>query len=66
MGIAYNASSVDYLIEKHFKQSGRSFRFCQPRDLLLQVLNYCKYARVTPRMSPELFDLAVDNYFAVM
>lgn len=66
MGIQYNAAAVDYLVEKHYKRCGRAFRFCQPRDLLLQVLNYCKYADVAPRMSPELFDLAVDNYFAVM
>ncbi len=66
LGIQYDAAAVDYLVEKHYKRVGRAFRFCQPRDLLLQVLNYCKYADVTPRMSPELFDLAVDNYFAVM
>ncbi len=41
-------------------------RFCHPRDLLLQVLNYCKYHKCPAEMTEDYFDRAVENYFAVM
>ena len=66
LGVAYRSEAVDYLIAAHFKSAGRPFRFCHPRDLLLQVHNYCKYHDCPAEMSNEHFDRAVENYFAVM
>jgi predicted ATPase with chaperone activity len=66
MGVLYDAASVDYLIEKHYKAVGRPFRNCQPRDLLQQVRNYCIYKRVPKKMSPAAMDFAVENYFSVL
>ena len=64
--IPYDQAAVDYVIEKHYKAVNRPFRCCQPRDLLLQIRNYCYYTKRDPVMSPETFDFAVENYFAVM
>ena len=66
LGIAHRAEAVDHLIERHFRLANRPFRFCHPRDLLLQVSNYCKYHSCPAEMTPEHFDRAVENYFAVM
>lgn len=66
LGICYNEEAVDYLIRRYFKAAGRSYRFCQPRDLMLQLLHYCNYLEVEPEMRPEYFDIAVANYFSVM
>lgn len=66
MGFQYDAASVDYLIETHYHKTGRPFRSCQPRDLLLQVKNFCTYRREPRKMSPAAFDFAVENYFSVM
>jgi len=44
----------------------RPLRSCQPRDLLLQVKNYCTFRNLPRKMSPEAFDFAVENYFSVM
>jgi len=44
----------------------RPFRCCQPRDLLLQVRNYCVYNDLPLDLKPEYFDVAAANYFAVM
>lgn len=66
IGVEYNQEAVDYLIEKHYRQTKRPFRCCQPRDLLSQIRSYCRYVGEEPRMSPQLFDFAVENYFAVM
>jgi hypothetical protein len=66
IGVQYDQSAVDYLIEKHYKAIGRPLRFCQPRDLVMQIRHYCRYVGQPARMTPEHFDLAVENYFAVM
>ncbi|MDP1797375.1 MAG: AAA family ATPase [Planctomycetaceae bacterium] len=66
LGFQYEEAPVDHLIEKHYRAAKRPFRSCQPRDLLLQVRNYCSYRVIPKRMSAEAFDFAVQNYFSVM
>jgi hypothetical protein len=66
LNIRFDQAALDYLIEKHYKAVNRPFRCCQPRDLLLQIVNYCRYMSVPPEMTREYFDYAVDNYFAIM
>ncbi len=64
--IPYNADCVDYLIKTHYLPVNRPFRNCQPRDLLLQVRNYCLYNDLKVELKNEYFDFACDNYFSVM
>jgi hypothetical protein len=66
LGFEYEAGPIEYLLENHYRKTKRPFRCCQPRDLLLQVKNYCLFRKVPPKLSNENFDLAVENYFAVM
>ena len=66
LGIVYQKEPIDYLIDNYYKKVGRPFRFCQPRDLLLQVRNFCTYYNKPPEMTNEFFDRAVEIYFAVM
>jgi predicted ATPase with chaperone activity len=66
MEIEFNNDAVSYLIDTHYRDNERPFRCCQPRDLLLQVRNRCRYKRVDPVLTEEALDFAVDNYFAVM
>lgn len=66
VGVEYDEASVNYLLQKHYKSVNRPLRCCQPRDLLLQIRNYCRYVGKPAKMSPENFDFAVENYFAVM
>jgi hypothetical protein len=53
-------------METHYRAVNRKLRCCQPRDLILQILNYCRYTNMVPKLTPETFDFAVENYFAVM
>ena len=62
----FEQSALDYLVEKHYRSVNRPFRCCQPRDLLLQIVNYCRYSGLAPQMTSENFDYAVENYFAIM
>lgn len=61
-----NWQAVDYLIENHYKRVGRPMRACQPRDLLLQIRNFCIYHQQPLEMTEEYFDHACQNYFTVM
>lgn len=64
--IAYNAAAIDYLIKTHYIPINRPFRNCQPRDLLLQVKNYCLFNDLPIELKKEYLDFAVENYFSVM
>ena len=66
MEVEYDEAAVDYLLEKHYRAANRKFRCCQPRDLILQILNYCRYTKKPAKLTPENFDFAVGNYFAVL
>jgi DNA-binding PadR family transcriptional regulator len=66
VGVEYDEAAVEYLIEKHYRAVNRPLRCCQPRDLLLQIRNFCCYVRQPAKMTPETLDFAVQNYFAVM
>jgi hypothetical protein len=65
-GFKYNRDAVQYLINRHYTPINRPMRACQPRDLLLQVKNYCAYHGLPKLMTPEAFDFACENYFSVM
>ncbi|WP_169973169.1 P-loop NTPase family protein [Tautonia rosea] len=58
--------AVDYLIAQHYTRVNRPFRCCQPRDLLLQIRNYCIYNDLPLELKPEYFDFAAGNYFTVL
>lgn len=66
MGFTCQPGAIDHLIEKHYKKVNRPFRYCQPRDLLMQARNYCLYHKRPLELTAEAFDLAVENYFALL
>jgi hypothetical protein len=66
MGIAKDDDAIEYLIKTHYLDVQRPFRLCQPRDLLLQVTNYCNFHCQPVEISRKAFDFAVENYFSVM
>lgn len=66
MELPHIPEAINYLIEKHYRPTGRPFRNCHPRDLLLQVRNYCLYHAYKLELRPEYIDFAVENYFSIM
>jgi predicted ATPase with chaperone activity len=62
----FDRASLDYLIERHYRRVNRPFRCCQPRDLLLQIRNYCVYNDLPLELKNTYFDFAAGNYFTVM
>jgi hypothetical protein len=57
---------VDHVISWHYRRESRPFRFCHPRDLLLQVLNESRFLGVAPVLTEATADRAVDSYFSVI
>jgi predicted ATPase with chaperone activity len=66
LGVTIQPGSIDHLIDRHYRPGERSFRFCHPRDLLLQILNDSRYRGVEPTMTVQSVDRAVDSYFSVI
>lgn len=66
LGVEIVAGAVDHLVETHYKNVGRPFRCCQPRDLLMQIRNRAAYEGKSAVATNASFDLACENYFAVL
>lgn len=63
MAIQLPPRSVQYLVDRHYKMNKRSFRFCHPRDLLLQIKHMCTYEEREPIAGTHEWDRVVKNYF---
>jgi predicted ATPase with chaperone activity len=63
-GFEIEPGAIDHLIEQHYHRAHRPYRFCHPRDLLRQIKNFCEVHDQPKRLTPDNFDLAVQNYFA--
>lgn len=47
-----------------YERTGRPLRRCHPRDLLLQVKNFCNYRKYPLMIKPEYLDQACQSYFS--
>lgn len=61
--LACDTTTVDRLLQRHYQPRQIEMRFCQPRDLLFHVANICSLYELPRRVTDELLDLAVNNYF---
>jgi SpoVK/Ycf46/Vps4 family AAA+-type ATPase len=64
--IEFDENTFNYLLERHYRPSGRPLRMCQPRDLLDQLVAIARYKMLKPAMTPELVDAAASTYFVTM
>jgi predicted ATPase with chaperone activity len=62
-GLTFDPVVVEYLVRRYYEPRGIEMRACQPRDLVEQVVNLCRYAGVEPVISRELLDKACASYF---
>jgi hypothetical protein len=60
--IALDQPSLSHLLKKYVEE-GRAPKSCEPRDLLNRVGDICQFRGFTPHLTPELIDLAWNNYF---
>lgn len=63
LGVTFNASSFDALLETHHT-TGRPLFACYPRDLVGQIRDYAVYHELPAELTPTLIDWAWNSYFA--
>jgi hypothetical protein len=60
--IAFDQLSLSHLLKK-YREEDRAPKSCEPRDLLNRVSDICQFRGCAPHLTPELIDLAWNNYF---
>jgi SpoVK/Ycf46/Vps4 family AAA+-type ATPase len=58
----FDPKAVEYLLTRYY-DGGRPLTACHPRDLLEQILDYCLYYQLAPRLTQENLDRACQSYF---
>lgn len=61
--VAFDPAIVEYLLTTYHDVRGIPRRACQPRDLIEQIVNYCRYQNREPVLTYDLMDLACRTYF---
>ena len=61
--VPYADEIVDYFVEKHMRTFGRPLRGCQPRDIIENILDVCRYRQIEPTVTAEMLDDAAEAYF---
>jgi len=64
LGLEYQEEAAEHLLATHYGQASRPFRYCHPRDLLMQVKTYCEFHEQPLVLSAKALDVAAKNYFA--
>jgi DNA-binding MarR family transcriptional regulator len=61
--LEFDPEAVEYLLSRYYDDGKRPLIACHPRDLLEQVLDYCRFYQLTPRLTRENLDRACQSYF---
>jgi predicted ATPase with chaperone activity len=64
LGLEYQSEAVDYLFATYYKEGGRPLRYCHPRDLAQQVVEFCEFQDLPLVLTTKAIDVAAKNYFA--
>ena len=56
---------VEYLLQRHYRETGRPMRFCHPRDLLRMIANRCEFHGQPPVVTHDEIDHAVERYVSL-
>jgi hypothetical protein len=59
----FDPEVVKYLLRQYYDDGQRPMSACHPRDLLEQILDYCRFHQLAPRLTPENLDRACRRYF---
>ena len=61
--LEFDSAAVEYLLGRYYNDGRRPLTACHPRDLLEQILDYCRFHQLAPRLTPENLDRACQSYF---
>ncbi|MCA9062680.1 MAG: AAA family ATPase [Planctomycetaceae bacterium] len=63
LGCAYVSESVEWLLKNVYHRRNLPLRRCHPRDVLLQVRNYCVFNDIPFEMLPEHVEKVAPGFF---
>jgi DNA-binding MarR family transcriptional regulator len=63
--LEFDPAAVEYLLARYYDDGQRPLTACHPRDLLEQILDYCRFHQLAPSLTPENLDRACHSYFVV-
>ncbi len=63
LDVPFDKKSFVYLLQKWYREPGRTMQAVHPRDLLKTIISICEYDGVDPHLSPVMFDDACTSYF---
>lgn len=63
VGVEFSQPAYESMVRRHFVEQNRTFRYCHPRDLLLQIKTFCEFENLPPEMNDRTIDAAAENYF---
>ncbi len=66
LDIEFDQATYDYMVKTHFVEKERGFRYCHPRDLLMQIKTFCEFDGRPLEMNEETIDTAAENYFVTL
>jgi len=61
--VEYREDGAQHLVERHYVQTGREMRGCQPRDIVEAIADAARYRGLPRVFSPEAVDEAAATYF---
>jgi hypothetical protein len=61
--IPFSSDLIKRFIDKHYRQTGKPFRRCHPRDVLGHALNLIHFEKLPLNLTPELLDRAFESCF---
>jgi len=63
LGFPFVPEAAEHLLG-FYERNGKSLRRCHPRDLLLQIKNFCTYRKIDLVLRPDYIDQACRSYFS--
>jgi hypothetical protein len=61
--LAYPSSLVTYLVDRHYRQTGKPMRRCHPRDILSHAIDMIHFDRLPYALTEEVLDRAFESCF---
>jgi len=61
--LAYPSSLVTYLLDRHYRESGKAMRRCHPRDILSHAIDLIHFEKLPYALTEEVLDRAFESCF---
>jgi hypothetical protein len=62
--LEYNDAAVEHLLAKYYDHNNRELSACHPRDLVEQMMDFCRFNKQPLVLEPESLDRVCQMYFA--